>query len=373
MIYRDSNGRFAPAPTNVGSTPATRHRAVKNFKTPSKKQVDVINIAFLLDASESMYSVRGAVVSNFNEQLAALKKVVIPGQKVRIGVFSFSSRGWERTLIDFSDINSTANINLAQYWSGGSTALYDAIEKTVQKLKSLNAYENENVSYVVQVLTDGHENNSANCDEYSIKRLISELQATDRWTFAFQGPKGCKQSISNKLGIPAGNITEWETTEVGVAAAAGQTYAGTQSVFQAKAAGINATRSFYETNLTQNQDLSGLIAVTKHFSTHEVPKETDIRNFCEEFSGVPYTSGRAFYELTKNENVQGQKELAIQDKKTKKIYRDGPGNTVRGILGLPVFKDVKVVPGDHSHFRIYVQSTSQNRKLVRGTRVLWAK
>ena len=35
--------------------------------------------------------------------------------------------------------------------------------------------------------------------------------------------------------------------------------------------------------------------------------------------------------------------------------------------------DVKVTPGDHGMFNIYVQSTSVNRKLVGGTKVLYYK
>lgn len=49
------------------------------------------------------------------------------------------------------------------------------------------------------------------------------------------------------------------------------------------------------------------------------------------------------------------------------------GEWVRETLGLPKFGEVKVEPGNHGNWDIYVQSASTNRKLVRGTKLVYLK
>ena len=79
--------------------------------------------------------------------------------------------------------------------------------------------------------------------------------------------------------------------------------------------------------------------------------------------------GAAFYLLMKPENeVQDHKQIAIRDKKTGVIYS---GVNARQMLGLPYHGTVKVVPGNHGGYDIFIQSTSVNRKLVKGTQVLY--
>jgi hypothetical protein len=61
--------------------------------------------------------------------------------------------------------------------------------------------------------------------------------------------------------------------------------------------------------------------------------------------------------------VQPQKEIAILQ--FGKVYR---GPEARKLLGLPDHS-VRVRPGDHQ-FKIFIQSTSINRKLLAGTQLL---
>jgi hypothetical protein len=56
----------------------------------------------------------------------------------------------------------------------------------------------------------------------------------------------------------------------------------------------------------------------------------------------------------------------VMDKKTKKVYG---GEEARNLLGLPDM-EVRVKPDFNPDFKIFVQSTSTNRKLVGNTQVL---
>jgi hypothetical protein len=92
--------------------------------------------------------------------------------------------------------------------------------------------------------------------------------------------------------------------------------------------------------------------------------------------GASFKKGRGFYELTKPEKVQGYKEIVLVDKTSGDIFN---GGEVRTILGLPPQaskdscerEDVKLRPVDLEKWRVFVQSTSSNRKLVAGTNLLY--
>jgi hypothetical protein len=83
-------------------------------------------------------------------------------------------------------------------------------------------------------------------------------------------------------------------------------------------------------------------------------------------AGIPYELGKAYYQLTKSEKIQPQKHICVMEKKTKKVYA---GSYARDLLGLPA-TEVKVSPQTNPEFDVFVQSTSINRKLVPGTRLL---
>lgn len=76
--------------------------------------------------------------------------------------------------------------------------------------------------------------------------------------------------------------------------------------------------------------------------------------------GTSYKIGSTFYQLTKTEEVQPQKKVAVREKTTGRLFT---GQTARAILGLPN-SYVKVAPASHPRYDIFVQSTSPNRKLV---------
>lgn len=84
----------------------------------------------------------------------------------------------------------------------------------------------------------------------------------------------------------------------------------------------------------------------------------------------PYVKGCAFYQLTKPELVQKHKDLMVKEKTGRVLYG---GQEVRKVLGLPEFQDGKVTPGNHANYDVFVQSTANNRKLVRGTTVMVRK
>lgn len=84
--------------------------------------------------------------------------------------------------------------------------------------------------------------------------------------------------------------------------------------------------------------------------------------------GPVYQVRRAYYQLTKPEKVQAAKDILIRDKSTGAIYG---GHQARALIGMPTGCEVRVRPGDHGNYDIFVLSTSHNRKLVANTDLLY--
>jgi hypothetical protein len=102
------------------------------------------------------------------------------------------------------------------------------------------------------------------------------------------------------------------------------------------------------------------------YAIYSVGATAEIRTFVENQSGQVYVKGSAYYKLEKPETVQGYKEIAVRNRKTGKVYS---GPNARQVLGLPSH-DIRIAPGDHGDWDIFVQSTSVNRKLLQGTEVM---
>jgi hypothetical protein len=103
------------------------------------------------------------------------------------------------------------------------------------------------------------------------------------------------------------------------------------------------------------------------FQVLEVDRDVSIREFVEE-NGLTFKKGRGFYEFTKTETVQGYKEIILMDRKTGDFFA---GEKAREMIGLPVGDTARIRPSALEKYAVFVQSTSVNRKLVKGTRFLY--
>lgn len=223
------------------------------------------------------------------------------------------------------------------------------------------------------VITDGQDNASHRYSSHTIVRMINELQSTDRWTFVFRVPKGQRYYIE-QMGIPAGNIQEWELSTRGMEVATTASVAGTQNYFSSRAAGQTYSKSFYT-------DASAITKKTLDRTLVDISKDVmslvrgsrdpeSIREFIESKTGLAFKKGAAFYQLVKSETVQNYKELLIRDKASGSIYY---GAAARGLLGVPDNHtgDITLRPGNHGNYDIYIQSTSVNRRLPLGTLIMY--
>lgn len=99
-----------------------------------------------------------------------------------------------------------------------------------------------------------------------------------------------------------------------------------------------------------------------------VDRDQPIKELVESI-GAEFKKGRGFYEFTKPEKIQDYKEIIIRDRATGDMYSGGEANE---ILGLTSLGGGRVSPSfDSKKYAVFVQSTSNNRKLIGGTIFLY--
>lgn len=335
-------------------------------KKLARKKINYIAVA--LDVSGSMSHLLGKATQVCNEIFATAKvKSEEEGQETYVALVTFGSL----VRVIFQPVN-------VKYWKPieqpalcGMTAMFDGVGKAAEILKAAPASASDDVSYLVVTIGDGLENQSQTWSAHKIKQLMLEDQ--DRWTYAFNLPIGSGQTFARQFGIPEENIREWEANATGIQQTSVATQSAMGNYFTARSAGATNVRNFYEVtanldSLKTNVVKAKLDDISNKFKPLEVPKEMAIKDFVES-KGYAYVTGAAFYELSKPEKVQPNKDVLIMERGKKAIWG---GDEARKLIGLPTdgVSHAKLTPGNLSQYRILVKSTSHNRILVRGTLVL---
>ncbi len=335
------------------------------------------HVALVIDKSGSMQSVRSQVVDVFNDNLTTIKTEVYKNttsdgksdQLTTLTSVLFSDQANIRFVAQ--PIDSLRAMALDEYVPSGGTALLQAVGETIEALEKVPEAKNATTSFLIITITDGEENASAAKWETALTAKMRTCQATDRWSFVFLVPdENAKHELVRKYGIPYGNVTVWAATKEGTKKAGESISRGISRYYSSRARGERSVREFFRADLsavkkkdlTKLEDLSGEAKVLP-VTTGEV----EIKTFCEEKLRAPYIKGAAFYELSKPETVQSYKKIAIKERNGKKIYG---GDDARHLLGLPD-GDTRVFIDNLSNYQVFIQSTSVNRKLVRGTSVLY--
>jgi hypothetical protein len=103
------------------------------------------------------------------------------------------------------------------------------------------------------------------------------------------------------------------------------------------------------------------------FQVLEVDTAMPIQEFAR-INGLMFMAGKGFYEFTKTETIQANKEIVLQHRETGDLFA---GDQARVMLGLPIGEEARIRPTYLEEYRVFVQSTSYNRKLIGRTRFLY--
>lgn len=331
-----------------------------------KTQNYINHVVFVIDRSGSMSHLTNEVVKVFDSQVEYLaKRSQELDQETRVSVYLFN--GHTDCIVYDKDVLRLPSLrNL--YSPDGSTALLNATLKAIEDLKQTPELYGDH-AFLLYVLTDG-ENTDNHYLSPELCKAIGALK--DNWTLAVLVPDQKGVHEAKKFGFPANNIQVWATDNKGIREVGETLKKVTSAYMSARATGVRGTKSLFTLD-TSNLNSSTIRNTLDELRPSEycllsVHKDAVIKPFIESWK-LPFVQGSAYYELTKAETVQAGKQICVQDKLNGKVYA---GVNARNILGLPPH-EIKVNPATHGNHRLFVQSTSTNRKLVKGTQLLVLK
>jgi Mg-chelatase subunit ChlD len=178
---------------------------------------DHAEIAFVLDRSGSMESCREAAVAGFNLFLEEQQR---SEALVRLTLVLFDDQ--YLVPINALPVAEILPLNNETYVPRGSTALLDAIGRTVDELGARLAAMPEKDrpgQVVVAILTDGLENSSQTYTWKHIARVIRHQTEQYRWTFLFLGANQDAIATAAHMHIAAANASNYVADAAGLRAA----------------------------------------------------------------------------------------------------------------------------------------------------------
>lgn len=156
-------------------------------------------LVFILDKSGSMGGLEADTIGGYNSMLT--KQQAVEGE-CHITTVLFDNN--YELLHDRINIRAVSPITEKEYTVGGSTALLDAIGRTIHKIgnaqrHTADDYRAEKVMFVI--ITDGEENSSREYSSEKVKAQIERQKTKYGWEFIFLGANIDAVQTAGRLGI----------------------------------------------------------------------------------------------------------------------------------------------------------------------------
>lgn len=170
----------------------------------------------VLDQSGSMADCVENTLNGFNEQVKKTRELCreFKDQQITMGLTVFNDN--VKTVFESADPESVHFLTSHQYRPNGSTALYDAIGKTIFQLEAdlKSRGDLPTDTAVVIILTDGYENASRLFSLKDIRESILRLEATGRWTFSFLGATLDAVDVAESMAFKRQNSFSFEKSDM---------------------------------------------------------------------------------------------------------------------------------------------------------------
>jgi len=177
---------------------------------------NLTDITIILDRSGSMESVRSDTIGGFNSFLDEQQKT--EGDAV-LSLVQFDNQ--YDILYSGKDIKQADKLSMSTFQPRGSTALYDAIGRTINvtgdRLAELPESERPD-KVVCVIMTDGFENASREFDSIKIAEMIREQTENYNWQFLFVGANQDAILSAKAIGIAATHSMSYAPTSEGTKA-----------------------------------------------------------------------------------------------------------------------------------------------------------
>lgn len=161
-----------------------------------------LDLIFLIDRSGSMYGSEADTIGGFNSFIEKERKKELD---TNVTTVLFDDK--YEVLYKRKSINDVEKLTEKEYFVRGTTALLDAIGKTIT---SLDKEVSSKVLFVI--MTDGMENASVEFSKSQIKNMIDN----HKWEFIFLGADIDSYSEAGSIGIAKSRIANYEKSVDGI-------------------------------------------------------------------------------------------------------------------------------------------------------------
>jgi len=191
------------------TTTVTTTVTEETINVPTNEKTQIICI---LDRSGSMSSIINDSIGGFNTFLKQQKELK---DEATITVALFDDK--YDLLYDNIDVKKADELTNKVWYPRGTTALYDAIGKTINAVKATHArLGNEKPAKVlVCIVTDGYENASKEYKIENIKSLIKQCE-NDDWNFLYLAANQDAFAVGSSFGVSRGNTINYVASADGV-------------------------------------------------------------------------------------------------------------------------------------------------------------
>jgi uncharacterized protein YegL len=160
---------------------------------------DLTELVFILDRSGSMNGLEGDTIGGFN---SLLKKQKQEKGSALVTTVLFDD-GYE-LLHDRINIKGIEPITTREYYVRGTTALLDAVGRTIQKIVNVQRHtstDEQAESVIFVIITDGMENASREYSYDRVRKMINYQKAEYGWEFIFLGANIDAAETARQFGI----------------------------------------------------------------------------------------------------------------------------------------------------------------------------
>ena len=175
---------------------------------------DGLELVFILDRSGSMGGLEKETIDGFNNLIETQKEK--PGE-VLVSTVLFDNRF--EVLHNRIPIEKVSKMTEETYYVRGTTALLDAIGKSILKIRKVHKElgpEKAPKKTLFFILTDGYENASKEFDSTRIKDYIELQKEKYGWEFIFMGANIDAVETGRKFGLDESKTVNYHADEQGV-------------------------------------------------------------------------------------------------------------------------------------------------------------
>lgn len=168
--------------------------------------INLTEMVFILDRSGSMQGLESDTIGGFNSLLSRQRNE--EGDAI-ITTVLFDDR--YELLHDRIPIAGVENMTDRDYYVRGSTALLDAIGRTIRKVEHAQfhtAASHRPARTVFAIITDGMENSSREYRAHQIREMIN-AQKEKGWEFLFLGANIDAVGAASRIGISADRAADY--------------------------------------------------------------------------------------------------------------------------------------------------------------------